>query len=95
MFEIVRTKNFEKSYKRIKRSGKLKKRDVESIEEMLEILASNQRLPTSYRDHQLKGELQDYRECHIKGDLLLVYQIRKKELVLILLEIGTHSYLGL
>ena len=95
MFEIVRSKNFEKSYKRIKKSGKLKKPDTENIEEVVEILANNQRLPISYREHRLKGELQDYRECHIKGDLLLVYQIREKELVLILLEIGTHSYLGL
>ena len=57
------------------------------------MLAQGKKLPPEYKDHQLQGELQHYRECHIKGDLLLVYQIRKAELLLVLVEIGTHSYL--
>ena len=95
MYLIIRTKDFEKSFKRIKRSGKLKKQTRDNLLEAINILASGQRLPHAYQDHQLGGELHEYRECHIKGDLLLVYQIRKRELLLVLVDIGTHSYLGM
>ena len=46
-----------------------------------------------HRDHPLKGEMAGYRECHVRDDLLLVYVIRKKQLVLTLINIGTHSEL--
>jgi mRNA interferase YafQ len=94
MYLISRTKGFEKSYKKIKKSGRLKRQAKESLTEAIDTLAEGKKLPAEYKDHQLRGELEQYRECHIKGDLLLVYQIRKKELLLILVDIGTHSYLG-
>ncbi len=42
---------------------------------------------------EIKGEWNEFRECHVKGDLLVVYQIRKKSYceVLIFANIGTHS----
>jgi mRNA interferase YafQ len=92
MYHISRTKDFERSYKKIKKSGRLKRQVKENMEEAIDMLAQGKKLPVGYKDHQLRGELEPYRECHIKGDLLLVYQIRKKELLLILVDIGTHSY---
>lgn len=94
MYFVIRIKDFEKSYTKIKRSGKLKKQAREKLEEVITFLTLGKKLPAEYRDHQLKGELCAYRECHIKGDLLLVYQIRKDELLLVLVGVGTHSYLG-
>ena len=35
-----------------------------------------------YRDHQLTGNLKDYRECHIRPDLLLLYWIKDNEVKL-------------
>lgn len=32
------------------------------------------RLPTSMKDHALKGKLQDYRECHLAPNVLLIYK---------------------
>jgi len=95
MYLISRTKDFEKSYKKIKDPGKLKRQTIENLREAIDMLAQGKKLPVEYRDHQLRGELEPYRECHIKGDLLLVYQIRERELLLVLVDIGTHSYLGL
>lgn len=95
MYHIVRSKKFEKSLSRLKHSGVLKVQAKENLTEALRFLASGERLPISYRDHQLAGTLSGYRECHIKGNLLLVYRIFDTELVLILVDIGTHSYLGL
>lgn len=94
MYLISKTKDFEKSYKKIKKSGTLRRQTEENLIEAIDTLAAGKKLPAEYKDHQLRGELEQYRECHIKGDLLLVYQIRKKELLLILVDIGSHSYLG-
>jgi len=57
------------------------------------LLVEGKSLPMSYADHQLSGELQQYRECHIKGNLLLEYEYRDDMLVLILVDIGSHSQL--
>ncbi|WRF71540.1 type II toxin-antitoxin system mRNA interferase toxin, RelE/StbE family [Helicobacter pylori] len=37
--------------------------------------------------------IKDFRECHIKPDLLLVYQIKKQENTLFLVRLGSHSEL--
>jgi mRNA interferase YafQ len=93
MYRIFRTKDFEKSYERLKRSGTLKTKTRANLIEAIDFLSEGKPLPLGYKDHALKGDLKEFRECHIKGDLLLVYQIREKELVLVLVDIGTHSYL--
>ena len=50
-------------------------------------------LPPRYRDHELSGCLTGIRECHIKDDLLLLYRTDKNLLILLLLNIGTHTTL--
>lgn len=92
MYTIKRLKAFETSAQRLKYSGikiSLKKK----IEQTIDILASGQKLPASYKDHELSGEFSGCRECHIKGNLLLVYKIEKGNLVLILVDIGSHPQL--
>jgi mRNA interferase YafQ len=93
MYIVLRTKKFQKSLKKVVESGYLKNR--EDAEKVVCLLKEGKKLPQKYKDHQLKGELKDYRECHIKGDLLLVYKIIENELVLVLVNIGSHSELGL
>ena len=89
-YHIFSTKRFEKSLAQIVRSGKFKRRDVE---EVLATLASGHSLPASYRDHALKGDLSDRRECHVRGDILLIYRKDNDVLVLLDLDIGTHHEL--
>ncbi len=84
------TKQFQKSFNKILRSGKIKRDDVDFV---VDILASGKSLDATYKDHALHGEYDGYRECHIRGDILLVYRIENKKLVLILFNIGTHSEL--
>ncbi|TCK70013.1 type II toxin-antitoxin system YafQ family toxin [Lonepinella koalarum] len=36
-------------------------------------LIYDKELPEKYQDHALKGEWNGFRECHIKPDLLLIY----------------------
>jgi mRNA interferase YafQ len=93
MHRIVPSKKFQKSLRKIKRSGKFKPSVEASFNEAVNSLAEGTPLPTSYSDHQLTGEWSGYRECHIKGDLLLIYQIKDDVLVLLLADIGSHSQL--
>ena len=92
MYKITRSKDFENSISRLFQSG-IKPSLKEKIEKTIDLLAGGNKLPQSYKDHQLKGKLSLYRECHIKGDLLLIYRIEKENLILILINIGSHSQL--
>ena len=58
------------------------------IEVMYKLL-NDEELEEKYRDHNLKGKFDGYRECHIKPDLLLVYRIKDDALELV--DIGSHS----
>lgn len=55
-------------------------------------LANDDPLAPRHRDHDLSGDWQGYRECHVKPDLLLIY--RKTDLeTLRLARLGSHSEL--
>ena len=54
--------------------------------EILYFLTKNEKLPVKFSDHQLKGELKKYRECHVKPDLLLIYCIEDEVLKLIAMD---------
>ncbi|MEI6345715.1 MAG: type II toxin-antitoxin system YafQ family toxin [bacterium] len=90
MLEIRETKQFKKQFKRVARSGDF---DMRLFHAVLNVLARGESLDEKYRDHQLSGDMKEARECHLKGDLLLVYKIRKEILVLSLVGIGSHSEL--
>jgi len=88
MYLVRSTKGYRKALKRISKhtyfnEGVLKK--------IVHALAHGERLEPRYQDHQLTGEFQDYRECHIKSDLLLMYQKHEDVLILLLIDIGTHD----
>ncbi len=68
-----KTDDFVKNWEKLERSGK---HDMNVVKEaMMLLIANDEPLPAEWRDHKLKGDLQEARECHVKGDLLLVYQI--------------------
>lgn len=92
MYNVIATKKYVKSLQKIIKSG-LKKNIDKELKEAVTMLALGQKLSPLYRDHKLHGEFEGYRECHIEGDLLLVYQIIDKELVLVLVDVGSHSEL--
>jgi mRNA interferase YafQ len=95
MYSLQKTKKFIKSYQKIIRSGDWNDKNQKGLVRLINSLLKNEKLPQKFKDHQLKGELKDYRECHTKGDLLLIYQIIGNDLVLLLVNIGSYSELGL
>lgn len=93
MFCVVASKQFTRSLRKIRRSGLFKAAAEARFNEAVNLVAQGIPLPASYLDHELTAEWKGYRECHIKGDLLLIYQRRDEVFVLILMEIGSHSQL--
>jgi len=59
---------------------------------LIGLLINNQSLPPEALDHPLIGNWQHFREFHISGDLLVIYQ-QTAENELLLVRIGTHSQL--
>lgn len=74
------------------RSGRY---DMASLKEaMLLIIANDTPLGPEWLDHPLKGEWAGYRECHIGGDFLLIYQVDDqggKTGAVVFVRAGTHS----
>ncbi len=93
MYKVIRAKKYDRSFSRLVLSGKIKPALIEKIRTATNCIASGQKLDSGFRDHALWGEYSGHRECHIQGDLLLVYKIEKNLLILLLADIGSHSYL--
>lgn len=78
---------FKKDFKRIKKRGY----DISRLEKIVELLANEVPLPEQLKDHNLSGNYNGFRECHIAPDWLLIYQVNNNELVLVLSRTGSHS----
>jgi mRNA interferase YafQ len=61
---------------------------------VIALLASDLPLDPRLCDHPLSGEWKDFRDCHIKPDLVLIYR-RPDPHTLQLVRLGSHSELGL
>ncbi len=86
---LVRTTaQFRRSSKKILRSGRF---DRAEIQDVVDVLIRGEKLDLSYRDHELSGDLLGHRECHIRPDLLLLYRIEGNDLILVLVNLGSHS----
>ena len=59
--------------------------------EIITHLRRDEPLDSRHYDHELKGKYAGIRECHVKNDLLLLYHKKNDVLVLLLVDIGTHS----
>jgi len=94
MRTIKYTNKFKRDYKREKKSPHHKATIDTSLLSIVKLLATDAALPKRNRDHQLTGNWEDHRDCHIKPDLVLIY--RKPDLkTLELVRLGSHSELGL
>ena len=87
MLTISYSARFKKDYKIVQKRGY----DIALLEEVLELLCTEQSLLAKYHDHNLTGNYEGHRECHITPDWLLIYKVEKEELLLVLTRTGTHS----
>ena len=86
-------KQFAKDWKRLARSGRY---PMQELKDAMRLLIENRGpLPAEYHDHPLKGEWIDHRDCHIRGDWVLIYRIAEtpqgEEVIFV--RTGTHAEL--
>ena len=86
-YELILTGKFKKSLKLAKKRGL----DLKLLDKVITMLQNDIPLEEKYRDHELKGKYQGFRECHIQPDWLLVYKIERDALILKLIRTGSHS----
>ncbi|MDF7675992.1 type II toxin-antitoxin system YafQ family toxin [Neisseriaceae bacterium ESL0693] len=96
MRQIKLTSRFKKDLKR-ERKGRHKETLEADLFSILNLLCSDAILPAKYKDHALTGDWYPYRDCHIRPDLVLIYQkLSDGELLILqLLRLGSHSELDI
>lgn len=83
------TRQFAKDWESLAHSGQ---HDMGRLKEVMNLLIANDGpLPPEWMDHELQGEWMDHRECHVKGDLLLIYKLDGD--MVKFTRTGTHSKL--
>ena len=86
-YELILTGKFKKSLKLAKKRGW----DLKLLDKVITMLQNDIPLEEKYRDHELKGRYQGFRECHIQPDWLLIYLKENEVLILTLVDTGTHA----
>ena len=79
------TTQFERDLRLLQRRGK----DIEKLKQLLEALINEEPLAEHNRDHPLKGNYRNRRECHLEPDWLLIYKLYNDEIIFE--RTGTHS----
>ena len=87
------TTRFKRDFKR-ELKGRYRSTLNADLISLLELLASDIPLEPHFRDHALTGNWINHRDCHIRPDLVLIYQ-KPDEETLRLVRLGSHSELGL
>lgn len=70
---------------------KLSNNDFVLVANIINRLANGDILEPKYKDHKLRGNYKDFRECHIKPDLLLICKKENDVLILTCVNLGSHS----
>ena len=87
MRTLVATNQFKKDLKKTIKRGL----DISALENVVNMLLAEEKLPEKYKDHGLAGDYIGKRECHIQPDWLLIYEYSVNQLILILARTGSHS----
>ena len=86
-------KQFAKDWRRLARSGRYPMQELQTVMQLL--IENRAPLPPEYLDHPLKGEWRDFRDCHVRGDWVLIYRINEtpdgEEVIFV--RTGTHAEL--
>ena len=88
-YGVVTSNKFNKQLKKIIKQGK----DLKKLSDVVKKIANGKTLETKYKDHALQDTkyYRNCRECHIEPDWLLVYKFKDDEIILYLVETGSHS----
>lgn len=90
MYLVVLSTRARKSLHKYGQSGSFPQ---EKFRKVLLHLREGTQLSPSCQDHQLKGELDGYREFHLGYDLLVQYKRNEEKRIVTISKIGTHAEL--
>ena len=91
MRKLSYTTQFERDFKRVKRNPNHKNLEA-LLDDLVTTLQKDSILPAKFQDHSLLGDFKECRECHLKPDLLLIYE-KPDRANLTLVRLGSHSEL--
>jgi len=98
MRKIEITSAFKRDFKRESKGRHRAILDTE-LKRIIATLANDDPLPEKYRDHMLTGNWKNYRDCHVRPDLVLIYRYMNADGEtphrLVLTRLGSHSELDL
>jgi mRNA interferase YafQ len=84
------TSEFKKDWIRLDRSGRYDMALLKAV--MMDLIEDDGPLDAARLDHGLEGKKwKDYRECHVRGDFLLIYQ--KTSTMIVFARAGSHANL--
>lgn len=88
--EIKRSSQFKRDFKKLRNDKDL----VEDLRDVIADLSADIPLDPDKCDHALHGNWEGFRDCHIRPDVVLIYQKIDNELRILLLQrVGSHSNL--
>ena len=82
---VVTTNAFEKDLRRVKKQNK----DLDKLEDVVNLLQARKPLPARCRLHSLHGNWLGFWDCHVEPDWLLLFKVTGTKLVLT--RTGTHA----
>ncbi|MDO4795541.1 MAG: type II toxin-antitoxin system YafQ family toxin [Brachymonas sp.] len=98
MRKIEPTTAFKRDFKRETKGPHRAVLDTD-LKQIIAALAADTPLPAKHRDHALTGNWKDYRDCHVRPDLVLIYRLMDADAEnparLVLARLGSHSELRL
>lgn len=88
-YQIKYTKEFKKSIKKITKQEK----KIDKLLNVVDMLSKRIPLEARYHDHALYNDsrFQNCRDCHIEPDWVLIYKYLDNDLILLLVNTGSHS----
>lgn len=87
MYSISPTRKFRKQLQKLERSGNF---DRGKLDVLLDLLARREKLPHIYHDHELQGNMAGIRECHLSGDVVIIYEVSDSLKEIFVSQIGSH-----
>lgn len=87
--DIVYSSKFKKDFKQYRTDVVVNK----ELDIVVNLLLEQKPLPAKYKDHALKGNYKGCRDCHLKPNVVLIYEPGKDYIGLT--RIGTHNKLEL
>ena len=89
-YKVKISSEFKTAYKKIKNT-----KNIENLKYVIGKLANKEKLEAKYCDHPLHNDkrFKGCRDCHIEPDWLLIYKYLDDELILLLVNTGSHSNL--